>query len=214
VKVVLADDHRMMRDGLRAVLERAGVEVVGEAANGHEAIAEVRRLRPEILVVDITMPELNGIDAARRVTAELPGIKVIALSMNSDRRYVIAMLEAGATGYLLKNSASDELLNALAVVTRGQTYLSPAIAGSVVEQAVGRAPSSRREAERPLSVREREVLQLIAEGKSSKGIAATLEIAVTTVETHRRQIMDKLNLRTVAELTKYAIREGLTSAEG
>lgn len=204
----------MMRDGLRAVLERAGVEVVGEAANGHEAIAEVKRWRPEVLVVDITMPELNGIDATRRVTAELPDIKVIALSMNSDRRYVIAMLEAGATGYLLKNSASDELLNALAVVTRGQTYLSPAIARSVVEQAVGRAPSWRREAERPLSVREREVLQLIAEGKSSKGIAAALEIAVTTVETHRRQIMDKLNLRTVAELTKYAIREGLTSAEG
>jgi two-component system response regulator NreC len=214
MKVVLADDHRMMRDGLRAVLERAGVEVVGEAANGHEAIAEVKRLRPEVLVVDITMPELNGIDATRRVTAELPGVKVIALSMNSDRRYVIAMLEAGAAGYLLKNSASDELLNALAVVARGETYLSPAIAGSVVEQAVGRAPSGRREAERPLSVREREVLQLIAEGKSSKGIAATLEIAVTTVETHRRQIMDKLNLRTVAELTKYAIREGLTSAEG
>jgi DNA-binding NarL/FixJ family response regulator len=213
VKVVLADDHRMMRDGLRAVLEKAGVEVVGEAANGHEAIAEVTRLRPDVLVIDIAMPELNGIDATRRLSAELPGIKVIALSMNSDRRYVIAMLEAGASGYLLKNAASDELLSALAVVARGQTYLSPAIAGSVVDQAIGRGPSPRPGAGGPLSVREREVLQLVAEGKSSKEIATVLQIGVPTVETHRRQIMDKLNLRTIAELTKYAIREGLTAAE-
>jgi DNA-binding NarL/FixJ family response regulator len=203
----------MMRDGLRAVLEKAGVNVVGEAANGHEAIAEVKRLLPDVVVVDIAMPELNGIDATRRLTAELPGIKVIALSMNSDRRYVIAMLQAGAAGYLLKNAASDELLNALAVVTRGQTYLSPAIAGSVVDEAIRGGPTPRQGAERPLSTREREVLQLIAEGNSSKEIAAVLEIAVPTVETHRRQIMDKLNLRTVAELTKYAIREGLTSTE-
>ncbi|HXN34426.1 MAG TPA: response regulator transcription factor [Polyangiaceae bacterium] len=213
MKVVLADDHRMMRDGLRAVLERAGVEVVGEASNGHEAIAEVKRLRPGILVIDIAMPELNGIDATRRLSAELPGIKVIALTMNSDRRYVIAMLEAGAAGYLLKNAASDELLTALAVVARGQTYLSPAIAGGVVDLAIGRGPAPRYGADSPLSVREREVLQLLAEGKSSKEIATVLQIAVPTVETHRRQIMDKLSLRTIAELTKYAIREGLTSAE-
>lgn len=215
MKVLLADDHRMMREGLRALLEKAGVEVVGEAANGHEAIAEAKRLRPEVIVIDIAMPELNGIDATRRLTAELPDIKVVALSMNSDRRYVMAMLEAGAAGYLLKNAASDELLNALAVATRGQTYLSPAIAGRVVDEAIGKGPSSRHgpDTERPLSAREREVLQLIAEGKSSKEIASVLHIAVPTVETHRRQIMDKLNLRTIAELTKYAIREGLTSAE-
>jgi two-component system response regulator NreC len=213
MKVVLADDHRMMRDGLRAVLERAGVEVVGEAANGHQAISEVKRANPDVLVIDIAMPELNGIDTTRRLCAELPGIKIIALSMNSDRRYVIAMLEAGASGYLLKNAASDELLSALAAVTRGETYLSPPIAGSVVDEAVGRGLSVRIGPEKPLSPREREVLQLIAEGKSSKEAAAILHIALPTVETHRRQIMEKLSLRTVAELTKYAIREGLTSAE-
>jgi two-component system, NarL family, response regulator NreC len=211
MKVVLADDHRMMRDGLRAVLEKAGVRVLGEAANGHEAIAEAKRLRPDVVVMDVGMPELNGIDATKRLIAELPGTKVLALSMTADRRYVSAMLEAGASGYLLKNAASEELLSALASVTRGETYLSPAIT-----KATG-APAMRRRTpsglERPLSTREREVLQLIAEGKSSKEIGATLGIALPTVETHRRQLMAKLNLRTIAELTKYAIREGLTSSE-
>jgi DNA-binding NarL/FixJ family response regulator len=213
MRVVLADDHRMLRDGLRALLERAGVEVVGEAATGHEALTEVRRLRPDVVVMDIGMPELNGIDATKRMMAELHGLKVLALSMNADRRYVIAMLEAGAVGYLLKNSASEELFTALEAVMRGETYLSPAIAGSVVAQAIEGGPAARPGEQRPLSVREREVLQLVAEGKSSKEIGAILQIAVPTVETHRRQIMEKLSLRTIAELTKYAIREGLTSSE-
>jgi DNA-binding NarL/FixJ family response regulator len=212
MRVILADDHRMMRDGLRALLERAGVEVVGEAANGHEAVAQVRRLRPNVVVMDIGMPQLNGIDATKRLIAELHGLKVLALSMNADRRYVIAMLEAGAAGYLLKNSASEELLTALEAVMRGETYLSPAIAGGVVAQAIHGGPTPRPGEDRPLSVREREVLQLVAEGKSSKEIGAILQIAVPTVETHRRQIMEKLGLRTIAELTKYAIREGLTSS--
>ena len=213
MKVLLADDHAMMRDGLRAVLERAGVQVVAEARDGHEAIAEASRARPDVVVIDISMPRLNGIDATRRLTTEMPGIKVIALSMNSDRRYVIAMLEAGAKGYLMKSAASEELLLALAAVSAGETYLSPAVAGGVVERAL-RAGSPETEAPKnPLSAREREVLQLIAEGKSSKEIANALGIAVPTVETHRRQIMTKLNLRTIAELTKYAIREGLTSAD-
>jgi DNA-binding NarL/FixJ family response regulator len=214
MRVVLADDHKMMRDGLRAVLEKAGVEVVGEAATGREAIAVAQRTNPDVVVIDIAMPELNGIDATRRLRAESPSIKVVALSMNSDRRYVLAMLEAGAAGYLLKNSASEELLAALNAVQRGQTYLSPVIASYVVDRAMRSEPSaSGRSPERPLSAREREVLQLIAEGKSSKEVASALQIAVPTVETHRRQIMNKLNLRTVAELTKYAIREGLTSAD-
>jgi DNA-binding NarL/FixJ family response regulator len=213
MKVVLADDHRMVRDGLRAVLERAGVEVVGEAATGHEALAEVRRKRPDVVVMDIGMPDLNGIDATKRMVAELPGTKVLGLSMNADRRYVIAMLEAGAVGYLLKNSASEELLNALEAVVRGETYLSSAITGSVVARAIQGSPTTRWSEERPLTVREREVLQLVAEGKSSKEIGVILHIAVPTVETHRRQIVEKLNLRTIAELTKYAIREGLTSTE-
>jgi DNA-binding NarL/FixJ family response regulator len=201
-----------MRDGLRAVLEKAGIEVVGEAGDGDKAIAEVTRLRPDVVVIDIAMPGLNGIEATRRIRSAMPDIKVLGLSMNADRQYVIAMLEAGAMGYLLKNAASEELLIALDVVTRGETYLSPAVAGSVAAHVRGEAPV-RSGPERPLSAREREVVQLVADGKSSKEIAAILHIAVPTVDTYRRQIMDKLNLRTIAELTKYAIREGLTSAD-
>lgn len=212
MKVVLADDHAMMRDGLRAVLEKAGVQVIGEAATGHEAIEEARRWRPDVVVMDIGMPQLNGIDATRHLATELPRVKVIGLSMNADRRYVIAMLEAGAVGYLLKNSASEELLTALQIVTRGGTYISPAIARVVDSSAHGGA-TQHRASERPLSPREREVLQHIAEGRSSKEIAVALGIAVTTVETHRRQLMEKLGLHTIAELTKYAVREGLTSGE-
>lgn len=212
MKVLLADDHAMMRDGLRAILEKAGVDVVGEAANGREAVAEAKRLHPDVVVIDIAMPKLNGIDATRRLTAELPGIRVLALSMNADRRYVMAMLEAGAAGYLLKNAASNELLTALEAVTRGQTYLSPAIAEYVVDRAL-RGESPSHPAARPLTTREREVLQLVAEGKSSKEIASLLQIAVATVETHRRQLMEKLELRSIADLTRYAIREGLTTTE-
>lgn len=200
-----------MRDGLRAVLEKEGDEVVGEAANGHEAISLAHRLRPQIVVMDISMPELNGVDATRRLVTELPGVKVIGLSMNSDRRYVIAMFEAGAVGYLLKNSAAEELMQAVRAVSGDLTYVSPSIAAIVVDNCI--APPSMAKSDRPLSPRERQVLQLLAEGKSSKDIACRLHLAVPTVETHRRQIMDKLNLHTIAELTKYAIREGLTSLD-
>jgi DNA-binding NarL/FixJ family response regulator len=202
-----------MRDGLRAVLTAAGVQVVGEAGDGEAAIAEAARSHPDVVVIDIAMPKLSGIEATRQLRAKMPGTKVIALSMNSDRRYVMAMLEAGAAGYLLKDAAADELLMALDAVGRGETYLSPAIAASVVDHALRARPSPSSGPEKPLSAREREVVQLVAEGKSSKEIAMILHIAVPTVDTHRRQIMDKLQLRTIAELTKYAIREGLTSAE-
>lgn len=210
MRVLLADDHQLMRQGLRALLERQGIDVVAEAADGHEAIACANQARPDVVIIDVAMPGLNGIDATRRIKAESPLVKVLALSMNSDARYVTAMLDAGASGYLLKNAASDELLNALTAVLGGETYLSPAILRSSSSPVLRRGtpvPGS----EKPLSAREREVLQLIAEGKTSKEIAGTLNIAVPTVETHRRQLMDKLNVRTIAELTKYAIREGLTS---
>lgn len=212
MRVVLADDHRMMRDGLRAVLGSAQVEVVGEAGDGHAALAEARRVLPDIVVIDVAMPRLNGIDTTRQLVLELPRIKVVALSMNADQRYVIAMLEAGAAGYLLKEAAAQELLLALHAVMRGETYLSPAIAAAVVEHALAGGDTTGLGAEKRLTARERDVISLIAEGKSSKEIAVTLNIAVTTVDTHRRQTMDKLNLRTIAELTKYAIRKGLTSA--
>ena len=213
MKILLVDDHKMMRDGLRAILEKEDLEVVGEAASGREALAQARRLRPQVVVMDISMPDLNGIDATGKLLAELPGVKVIALSMNSDRRYVLAMFKAGAVGYLLKNAASEELIAAVRAVADDLTYVSPAIASLIVDDALDGKRPGQGPALRTLSLREREVLQLLAEGKSSKDIAARLDIAVPTVETHRRQIMDKLGLRTIAELTKYAIREGLTSLE-
>ena len=222
MKLLLVDDHQMMRDGLRAVLEKEGLEVVGEAANGHEGIAAAHRLKPDVVVMDISMPELNGIDATRKLLAEMPGLKVIGLSMHSDRRYVHALFGAGAVGYLLKNSASDELIQAVRAAVAGQRYVSPAVVGIVLENVTGgtrtapAAPSGAVQpgpTAKPLSPREREVLQLLAEGRSSKEIAVRLTVAVPTVETHRRQIMGKLGLRTIAELTKYAIREGLTTID-
>jgi len=211
LKILLVDDHKMMRDGLRAILERAGYNVVGEAAGGHEALELARRLKPEVVVMDISMPDLNGIDATRQVVAELPDVKVVGLSVNSDRRYVVAMFKAGAVGYLLKNSASDELIQAIQAVMSGLKYVSPAIASIVVDQFL--APTPTGLPQEPLTLREREVLQLLAEGNSSKNIAARLKVSVPTVETHRRQIMTKLDIHTVAELTKYAIREGLTALD-
>jgi NarL family two-component system response regulator LiaR len=215
MKVLLVDDHQMMRDGLRATLAREpDVEVVGEAGDGHAAITAARALHPDVVVMDISMPGLNGLEATRHILAESPGIKVVALSMHSDRRYVHAAFEAGATGYLLKNSASDELVRALRAAGRGQHYVSPAIAGLIVEGFVagGGAPG---EGAPPvdLSSREREVLQLLAEGSTSKDVAARLGVAVSTVETHRRQISVKLGIHSIAGLTKYAIRHGLTSVE-
>lgn len=210
MRLLLVDDHAMMRDGLRALLEKAAIDVIGEAASGHDALIEARRLHPEIVIMDISMPGLNGIDATRRLLSELPETKVVALSMNTDRRYVTAMLAAGAVGYLIKNSASEELLDALEAVRHRATFVSPALRGGDLDRAM-HALDARRG--RPLTIREREVLQLIAEGKSSKEVGTILGIAVTTVETHRRQLSEKLGLRTIAELTKYAIREGLTSGD-
>ena len=211
MKVLLADDHAMMRHGLRAILEKEmDVKLVEEAATGREAVEIARRSRPNVIVMDIGMPGLNGVDATREIVGENREAKVIALSMNSDRRYVLAMFAAGAVGYLLKDAASSELILAIRAVMQNQTYVSPAIAEAVVEGVRG-APATLTQ--KGLSTREREVLQLIAEGRSSKDIAAALHLALPTVETHRRQIMAKLGIRSIAELTKYAIREGITSLE-
>lgn len=212
MRLLLCDDHRMMRDGLRAILEKEGLEVVGEASNGHDVIELARRLRPDIVVMDISMPDLNGIDATRALVGELRGIKVIGLSMNADQRYVMAMFKAGAAGYLLKNGASEELIRAVRAVATDLTYVSPSIAAAVVDRAVA-PPLVTATVRKALSPREREVLQLLAEGNASKEIASRLNLSVATVESHRRQIVEKLDIHSIAQLTKYAIREGLTSTD-
>jgi DNA-binding NarL/FixJ family response regulator len=214
MRILLVDDHKIIRDGLRAILEKQeGMVVVGEASNGHEALSLLPKIRTNLAIMDVTMPGLNGIEATRRITSEAPDVKVIGLSMNSDRRYVVAMLSAGAAGYLLKNDAADELIRAIQAVGAGQTYLSPAIAGVVVDTMLNQTAAAEPPRASVLSSRERQVLQLLAEGRTSKEIAAQLDVGVATIETHRRQIMDKLNIRSIAELTKYAIREGLTSLD-
>ena len=215
VKILLAADHKIVRDGLRSLIEKhPDMQVVGEACDGRATVNLVKELRPNIVIIDIGMPDLNGIEATRQIGSNNPNTKVIALSMHSDKRFVMKMLEAGACGYLLKDSAFDELSRAIETVVAGKIYLSPAVAGVVVEGVV-RGTTSNGTAKTPieLTAREREVLQLLAEGRSTKQIANNLNVSVKTVETHRRQVMEKLDIHSVAELTKYAVREGLTTLE-
>ena len=214
LRIILADDHQIIRDGLRALIDRdKGIDVIAEAADGRCAVKLARELRPDIVIMDVNMPDLNGIDATRQITEKLPGIKVIALSMHSDKRFVAEMLKAGASGYLLKDCAFDELIQAIKAVKSQKVYLSPGVSGVVVADYVEKLSSSDDSTAGVLSDREREVLQLITEGYSTKETAEKLNLSAKTVETHRRQIMAKLDIYTIAELTKYAIREGLTSVE-
>ena len=216
IRVLLADDHRLFRSGLRSLLQqRSDMEVVGEAEDGREAAEMAASLVPDVVIMDITMPGLNGMEATRQIASRHPQVKVIALSVHSDRRFVENMLKAGASGYLLKDSSLEEVVRAIKAVLDNQTYLSPAIAGIVVEDLLRRPPAE--EGGRPslasLSSREREVLQLLAEGLSTKQIAARLFLSSKTVETHRRHIMEKTATGNLAELTKFAIREGITSLD-
>lgn len=217
LRILLADDHKIVRDGLRALLDaQPGFRVVGEAEDGRTAVEMTLELHPDVVVMDIGMPGLNGIDATGRVTLERSDTKVIALSMHADRRFVAEMLRAGASGYLVKDSAFEELVGAIRAVTEGRVYLSQGIAGVVVQDYVRRLGASPEAEVSPiskLSPREREVLQLAAEGKSTKEIANDLGLSVKTVETHRRQIMDKLGTYNLAGLIRIAIREGLTSLD-
>jgi DNA-binding NarL/FixJ family response regulator len=211
-RILLVDDHKMMRDGLRALIEKhTGMEVVGEAADGRTAIQCVQELNPDVVVMDITMPDMNGMAATRQIIRERSRAKVLILSMHADRRFVAETLGAGAAGYLLKDGAFEELVLAIRTVVAGKTYLSPDIAGLMVDEYKQRLSSAKPAVVPVLSAREREVLQLLAEGQSTKQIAAELGVSVKTIETHRQQIMTKLNLDSIAELTKYAVREGLTS---
>jgi DNA-binding NarL/FixJ family response regulator len=212
-RILLADDHRIVRAGLRALLEKQpGLEIVSEAEDGRSAVKATLELAPDVVILDISMPDLNGIDAARQIAAIQPKVKIIVLSMHSDKKYVPEAFKAGACGYLLKDCAVEELVNAVRTVLSGQPYLSPRIAGVVLGEYLQAKPKDTS-AFSILSPREREVLQLLAEGKSTKDIAFKFRLSTKTVEAHRQRIMEKLNVRTIAELTKYAIREGLTSLE-
>ena len=214
MNLLLVDDHQLMRDGLRAILEQeSDLRVIGEASDGRRAIELAERLRPDLVLMDISMPGLGGIEATKRLQSVLPRTRVLGLSMNADRRYVQAMFEAGAWGYLLKSAASEELIRGVRSVASDQKYVSPAIAGVVVEALVGGPGSRGADPLGDLSAREREVLQLIAEGNTSKEIAACLGVAASTVETHRKQVSAKLHVHSVAELTKLAIRAGLTTID-
>lgn len=213
-KILLADDHAIIRQGLRSMLEQQpDIEVVGEVEDGRKALESVQELNPDIVIMDISMPNLNGIDATRKIVAGPGGTKVIALSIHSSKRFVTEMLKAGASGYMLKECLFDELVEAIQSVLKGGIYLSPRITGVVVDDYVRRM-SHKYQPEAPeLTAREREVLQLLTEGKSTKQIALQLHVSTKTIESNRRNIMDKLGIHSVAELTKYAIREGLTPLE-
>jgi len=211
VKIIIADDHKIMRDGLRTLLEKEkGLEVIAEAKNGRETIQLAEQLRPDIIIMDISMDDLNGMDATRIIVGKEWGCRVIALSMHADKRFVAGMFEAGAMGYLLKDCAFDELIQAIRQVMRGRTYLCSMISGVVIRDYIQRMRKSEPSL---LSPREKETLQLLAEGSTTKRIAGQLRVSVKTVETHRQHIMEKLNIFSIAELTKYAIKEGITSLD-
>jgi DNA-binding NarL/FixJ family response regulator len=211
IRIVLADDHSVMRSGLRALLQQhADMQVVGEASDGREAMSLVESLRPDVVVLDITMPLLNGIDAARQMAAKQLGTSVIMLSMHSDESYVLRAMKAGVRGYLLKESAEIDLLQAIRAVTQGQAFFSPAVSRMLAEDYVRQLQDREIEDSYDLlSTREREVLQLIAEGKSNKEVANFLKLSLYTVETHRSNILQKLNLHSVPDLILYAVRKGV-----
>jgi DNA-binding NarL/FixJ family response regulator len=210
VKILLVDDHRLMRQGLRLMLEdEQDMQIVGEAENGRTAVAMADKLKPDVVIMDVTMPDLNGIDATLQIRAANPRIKVVAVSMHVERQFITKMLAAKASAYLPKDSEVEELLAAIRTALNDGVYVSPKIAGAMIVESL--ADTERKSTPRvALSPREREVLQLVAEGKNAKEIGLLLDLSTKTVEAHRRQIMEKLNADSVAELTRYAIREGIT----
>ena len=213
IRVLLADDHQLMRSGIRLMLEReADLSVVGEAGDGREAVALAKSLRPDVVVMDIGMANLNGIEAAQQMTGDRPETAVVMLSMHSDESYVLRALKAGARGYLLKDSAEADLIKAVHAVAGGKSFFSPAVSKVLLDDYVRKLRRSGTEdAYDLLTPREREVLQLIAEGKSNKDIANLLNLSVYTVESHRANLMEKLNVRGLPELILYAVRKGIIS---
>jgi len=211
-KIILADDHKILRDGLRSLIEKQQeLELIGEAENGLTAVQLACELKPDVVIMDITMPDINGIEATKQIIAKTPGVKVIALSMHSDKRFIAGMFKAGASGYLLKESAFEEMVKAISVVTSNDIYISPDIAGIVITDYVNHLSMKTQSKISLLSNREYEVLILIIEGENMKQVASNLNISIKTVEIHRKHIMEKLEVQSTTELTKFAIREGLVS---
>lgn len=211
-RILLADDHQMMRAGLHSLLDgQRDLEVVAEAADGRQAVELAARLSPDLAILDVGMPNLNGIDATRQIRAHNSNVKVIAFSMHLETHHVAQMLAAGASAYVLKDSAFEDLLEAVRSVQEGRIYLSPGITRVVVDDYVRQMIAEQRLCATELTIREREVAQLLAEGRSTKETALLLHVSVKTIESHRHHILEKLNIQSIAELTKYAIREGLTS---
>jgi DNA-binding NarL/FixJ family response regulator len=211
IKILLVDDHKIFRQGLHGILaEEQDLTIVGEAEDGRDALIQIAKLRPDVAIMDVGMPGLNGIEATRQIKRDFPKTRVIALSMHVDERFVAEMLRAGAVGYLCKKCDADELVSAIRTAAGGQTYLSPSISGTLVESYVRNVAAAPASAFSQLTDREREILQLLVEEKTIKEIAAELHLSVKTVHAHREHLMRKLNVQTVAGLTKYAVREGLT----
>jgi len=214
IKIILADDHKVLREGLKSLLDQQkDIEVIGEADDGQAVVRLARKLEPDIVVLDIGMPNMNGIQATQHIVAEVPDTKVLALSMHSDHQFVVKMLQAGASGYMLKDCAFEELISAVRDIADGKFYLSKDVTGVVISDYINKMQAIDAAGEPILTSRERETLQLIAEGNSTADTAALLNVSTKTVETHRKHIMDKLNIHSIAELTKYAVRVGLTSLE-
>ena len=212
--IILADDHTMIREGIRSMLvNELRHNVIAQAGNGRETIALVQQHKPDIVLMDITMPELNGIEATRHIINEFPAIKIIALSMHADKSIVSEMLTAGASGYLLKDSSAQELHLAIQTVMCGKIYITGEITNIVVRDYILNKDRKQGDISSSLTAREKEIIQLIAEGKASKDIASVLHISISTVDTHRQHIMDKLQLHSIADIVKYAIRTGLTTVE-
>ncbi len=214
MNILIADDHGVMREGLKVLIDnQPDMKVVGEAEDGQKVVLLAKQLSPDIIVMDISMPNLNGVEAARIILKENPNIRIIALSVHSDKHFVTEMLKAGASGYVLKSCLFDEVLKAIQTVGNGDYYLSPKITDVVVDDYKYYMGILNKSAEVRLTPRERQVLQLLTEGKSTKQIALALHVSPKTVDSNRREVMNKLGIFSVAELTKFAIREGLTSAE-
>jgi len=214
IQILLVDDHEIVRYGLRCLIEeQPDMEVVGEAENGLMAIDLARKLKPNVVIMDISMPDMNGFEATRRIRKEIPETKIIVLSMHHKRQFVIDMLKAGVSGYILKTRVHDDLIRAIKAAVADEVYLSSRITGIVANDYVSNLPASDQSPFAVLTSREREVLQLISEGKSTKECALRLHVSVKTIESTRRQIMHKLNIHNIADLTKYAINEGITSLD-